>query len=124
MSGAVGKRHRRRRSNRDLGVRGQNESMERRKIIDRVDLFMKYSYRYGYRYQYMRESGIDWESSIREERMNKVRAARQGVSDNTCQTASRCLARSLKPVFTRGEVLATVDSLMGLAVGLRCGGNV
>ena len=46
------------------------------------------------------------------------------VSDNTCQTASRGLARSLKPVFTRGEVLATVDSLMGLAVGLRCGGNV
>ena len=46
------------------------------------------------------------------------------VSDNTCQTASRGLARSLKPVFTRGEVLATVYSLMGLAVGLRCGGNV
>ena len=46
------------------------------------------------------------------------------VSDNTCQTASRGLARSLKPVFTRGEVLTTVDSLMGLAVGLRCGGNV
>ena len=55
--------------------------MERRKIIDRVDLFMKYSYRYGYRYQYryMRESGIDWESSIRGERMNKVRAARGKV---------------------------------------------
>ena len=46
------------------------------------------------------------------------------VGDNTCQTASRGLARSLKPVFTRGEVLATVFSLMGLAVGLRCGGNV
>ena len=40
---------------------------------------MKYSYRYGYRYQYMRESGIDWESSIRGERMNKVRAARGKV---------------------------------------------
>ena len=37
---------------------------------------MEYSYRYGYWYQYMRESGIDWESSIREERMNEVRAAR------------------------------------------------
>ena len=46
------------------------------------------------------------------------------VSDNTCQTASRGLVGSLKPVFTRGEVLATVNSLMGLAVGLRCGGNV
>ena len=79
MSGAVGKRHRRRRSNRDLGVRGQNESMERKKIIDRVDLFREYSYRYGYRYQYRRESGIDWESSIREERMNKTRRARQGI---------------------------------------------
>ena len=79
MSGAVGKRHRRRRPNRDLGGRGQNESMERKKIIDRVDLFMEYSYRYGYRYQYMRESGIDWESSIREERMNEVRAARGKV---------------------------------------------
>ena len=40
---------------------------------------MEYSYRYGYRYQYMRESGIDWESSIREERMNEVRAARGKV---------------------------------------------
>ena len=79
MSGAVGKRHRRRRSNRDLGVRGRNESRERKKIIDRVDLFREYSYRYGYRYQYMRESGIDWESSIREERMNEVRAARGKV---------------------------------------------
>ena len=46
------------------------------------------------------------------------------VSDNTCEAASRGLARSLKPVFTRGEVLATVNSLMGLTVGLRCGGNV
>ena len=53
--------------------------MERKKIIDRVDLFMEYSHRYGYRYQYMRESGIDWESSIRGERMNKVRAARGKV---------------------------------------------
>ena len=55
--------------------------MERKKIIDRVDLFMEYSYRYGYtyRYQYMRESGIDWESSLREERMNEVRAARGKV---------------------------------------------
>ena len=42
------------------------------------------------------------------------------VSDNTCEAASRGLARSLKPVFTRGEILATVNSLMGLAVGLRC----
>ena len=79
MSGAVGKRHRRRRSNRDLGARGQNESMEQKKIIDRVDLFMEYSYRYGYRYQYMGESRIDWESSIWEERMNKVHAARGKV---------------------------------------------
>ena len=53
--------------------------MERKKIIDRADLFMEYSYRYGYWYQYMRESGIDWESSIREERMNEVRAARGKV---------------------------------------------
>ena len=53
--------------------------MERKKIIDRVDLFREYSYRYGYRYQYRRESGIDWESSIREERMNKARAARGKV---------------------------------------------
>ena len=54
--------------------------MERKKIIDRVDLFREYSYRYGYRYQYMGESGIDcWESSIWEERMNKVRAARGKV---------------------------------------------
>ena len=41
------------------------------------------------------------------------------MSDNTCQTASRGLVGSLKPVFTRGEALATVYSLMGLAVGLR-----
>ena len=60
-----------------------------------------------------------------ERRVQMVVSRRMAVvSDNTCQTASRGLARSLKPVFTRGEVLATVDSLMGLAVGLRCGGNV
>ena len=58
---------------------GKNESIERKDIIDRIDLFREYSYRYGYRYQYMRESGIDWEPSIREERMNKVRAARGKV---------------------------------------------
>ena len=80
MSGAVGKRHRRDDPIGFLGVRGQ-ERIDRTKRDNRSNrsIHAGYSYRYGYRYQYMRESGIDWESSIREERMNEVRAARGKV---------------------------------------------